>query len=120
MIKTISAQQVYDGFAYASIEKENSFDINHLQRAFDHCSLESLNSTVKMYGLTYLGDFETCEELVAAKAQNKNVIKIGQAQEMYHVNDSALISAPLRKVSLEEPYSGPSLLIIALTTSGVL
>jgi Reverse transcriptase (RNA-dependent DNA polymerase)/gag-polypeptide of LTR copia-type/Zinc knuckle len=75
MMRTISAKQSYDGFAHASIEMEKSFDINHLHRVFGHCGLETLKNTVKLYGLKYSGDFETCEECAVAKARQKNVNK---------------------------------------------
>jgi hypothetical protein len=68
MMRTKLAKQGYGGFAHASTEKENSFDINHLHRLFGHCDMESQKNTVKLYGLKYLGDFETCEECSVAQA----------------------------------------------------
>jgi hypothetical protein len=69
MMRTISAKQGYDGFAHASIEKEKWFDINHLHRVFGHCGMETLKNTVKLYGLKYSGDSETCEECAVANTQ---------------------------------------------------
>jgi hypothetical protein len=120
MVRTISAKQGYDGFAHDSIEKEKSLDINHLQRVFGHCGMETLKNTVKMNGLKYWVDFETCEEYAGAKAQQKDANKNGQAEAIFQVKNSTLISVPLRKVALEEPSFGPSLLMLALTTAGAL
>jgi len=74
-MRTISDKQAYGGFAHTSIEKEKRLDINHLHRVFGHCGMETLKNTVKLYGLKYSGDFETCEECAVAKARQKNTNK---------------------------------------------
>jgi hypothetical protein len=91
VIRTISAKQGYDGFAHASIEKEKSFDINHLHRVFGHCGMETLKNTVTLYGLEYSGDFETCEECAVAKAQQKNNNKSSNVPgERLYINISSI------------------------------
>jgi hypothetical protein len=74
-MRRIVPEKAYDGCAHVSIGKERIFDINRLQRVFGHCGLDTLKSTVKMYGLKYSGEFETCEECAVAKAQQKNANK---------------------------------------------
>jgi len=114
MMRTISAKQAYGGFAHASIEKEKRFDINHLHRVFGHCGMETLKNTVKMYGLRLV------RSVLSLKHNRRTLTRVGQAQVMFQASDSTLILAPLRNVVLEEPSSGPLLLINALVIAGVL
>jgi hypothetical protein len=60
------------------------------------------------------------KSVLSLKHYRRMLKRIGQAEAMFQVNDSTLISNPVRKVILEEPSSGPSLLMIVLTTAGVL
>jgi hypothetical protein len=50
MMPPIFSERACGGYAHTIIEKEKSFDINHLHRIFGHCGHETLKNTVKMYG----------------------------------------------------------------------
>jgi hypothetical protein len=86
-----SQKKVYSGYAHTSIGSDKILDINHLHGVFGHCGLESLKSTIKIYGLKHSGEFETCEECAVAKAQQKMLVRAGQVQAMSQVSDFTLI-----------------------------
>jgi hypothetical protein len=67
VMKPIVKKRVHDGYAHALIGTERSLDINHLQKVFGHCGLETLKSTSKMYVLKHSGNFETCKECAVPK-----------------------------------------------------
>jgi hypothetical protein len=75
MIRPILSERAYGGYAHTTIEKEKSFDINHLHRIFGHCGHATLKNTVKMYGFKLSRVPETCVECAIAKARQKNVNK---------------------------------------------
>jgi hypothetical protein len=49
MMKPIVKKRIHDGYAHTSIGMEGSIDINHLNKVFGYCGLETLKSTSKMY-----------------------------------------------------------------------
>jgi hypothetical protein len=75
MMQPILSERAYGGCAHTTIEKEKSFNVNHLHRIFGHCGHETLKNTIKMYGFNLSGVLETCEECAIAKPQQKNVNK---------------------------------------------
>jgi hypothetical protein len=75
MMRPILSERAYGGYAHTTIEKEKSFDINHLHRIVGHCGHETLKNTVKMYCFNSSGVLKTCEECDIAKARQKNVNK---------------------------------------------
>jgi hypothetical protein len=50
-------------------------DINYFHKLFRHCSQETLNNTIKMYGFKSSVNFKTCEQCAIAKSEQKNVNK---------------------------------------------
>jgi hypothetical protein len=64
-----------NGLANASISIKRSYDINHLNKLFGHCSQEIVNNTIKMYGFKSPNNFDTCEQCAIAKARKKNLNK---------------------------------------------
>jgi hypothetical protein len=75
MMRPILSERAYGGYAHTTIEKEKSFDINHLHRIVGHCGHETLKNTVKMSCFNSSGVLKTCEECAIAKARQKNVNK---------------------------------------------
>jgi hypothetical protein len=83
MMRPIVSEKLYSAYAHTSIGSDKILEINYLHRVFGHCGLETLKSTVQMYGLKHSGEFETCEECAVAKA--------GQVQAMSRVSNFTLI-----------------------------